>query len=402
MALYIHIPYCEAKCHYCDFNSYAGREREFQAMADALLVDLERSLERLPDDFPRPLRSIFIGGGTPSVLPGEAVARLLDLARARIGFAPDVEITSEANPGSLNAPWLEAMMASGLNRLSLGVQSLDDDELRLLGRVHTREVAVEAVRLARAAGVASLSLDLIFGLPGQTVAGWERSLQALLDLDTDHLSMYGLIIEDGTPFGRQHAEGRLSVPDDDVQAHMFERAFTEATARGYEPYEISNYARPGHRCRHNEMYWRNGTYLGIGPGAVSYVGGWRSTRCRRPAEYVRRVRAGETLVAEAERLTSAGALAETFMLGLRTAEGVDLEEAARRYPEVADLAQLQTAAYDLAGDLLAAGVLRLEGHRMRVDSAATMVSNGVMERFLDLPAYLTKHGGFATLNPTVQ
>lgn len=401
MALYIHIPYCEAKCHYCDFNSYAGREREFEAMAEALLLDLDHATRALPDAFPRPLKSIFIGGGTPSVMPGPAVARLLGLARERLGFAPDVEITSEANPGSLSADWLDTMMAAGLNRLSLGVQSLDDEELRLLGRVHTRRVAEEAMALARRAGIKSLSIDLIFGLPHQTAERWRRNLGAMLDLAADHLSMYGLIVEEGTPFARQQAEGRLHVPDDDVQAQMYELAHQKATARGYSQYEISNYARPGHRCRHNEMYWRNETYLGVGPGAVSYIDGWRVTRCRRPAEYVRRVRAGKTLVAEAERLSPLQALAETIMLGLRTAEGVDLEALAHRFASVTDLARLCNAVHALAGDLVAGGVLLLDGHRMAVESSALMVSNGVMERFLDVPAHLTKDAPFATLIQTV-
>lgn len=402
MALYIHIPYCEAKCHYCDFNSYAGRGREFDAMAEALLVDLDRAISALPDTFPRPLKSVFIGGGTPSVMPGPAVARLLHLARERLGFAPDIEITSEANPGSLDLSWLEAMMGAGLGRLSLGVQSLDDGELRLLGRIHTRQVAEEAVALARRAGIGSLSLDLIFGLPHQTVEGWRRNLEAMLDLEADHLSLYGLIIEEGTPFARQQAEGSLSVPDDDVQARMYDIAHSVASARGYAQYEISSYARPGHRCRHNEMYWRNEAYLGVGPGAVSYIDGWRGTRIRHPSEYMRRVRAGEELLVEAERLSPPEALAETIMLGLRTTDGVDLERLAARFSALVDVRRLEAAARALAGDLVEAGVLKMEGRRLVVERSSLMVSNGVMERFLDLPAHLTKQGPFATFIQTVQ
>jgi oxygen-independent coproporphyrinogen-3 oxidase len=393
MGLYIHVPYCEAKCHYCDFNSYAGREREFEAMAQAIHDDLERATRTrvLPA-----LTTIFVGGGTPSVMPGAAVARWLGLARERLGFAPDVEITSEANPGSLNAEWLEAMQAAGLTRLSMGVQSLDDDELRTLGRVHTRAVAREAVAIARRAGVRSLSLDLIFGLPGQSLDRWKRNLDEILALDADHLSLYGLIIEEGTPFGRLHAQGRLEVPDDDVQAEMYECARAAMAAHGYEQYEISNFARPGHRCRHNEMYWRNGEYLGVGPGAVSYLGGWRFTRVPRPSEYVRRVQRGEELVTEAERLSSAAALAESAILGLRTIEGVHLGALAGRFDVSPGL--LREAVSELLADLVEGAGVRLDPDRLSLDEGALMVSNVAMERLLALSDDLTKRGAFVTLS----
>lgn len=401
MGLYIHVPYCEAKCHYCDFNSYAGREREFRAMAAALVDDLETAARGVGSALPLPLGTVFIGGGTPSVLPGADVARLIEVARQRLGFAPDVEITSEANPGSLTADWLEKVMAAGLNRLSLGVQSLDDAELARLGRVHTRAVATEAVRIARRAGVCSVSIDLIFGLPEQTVEQWRHNLEAALALETDHISLYGLIVESGTAFGRRHAEGTLVVPDDDVQAEMYDIASARMRACGYEQYEISNYARPGHRCRHNALYWRNEPYLGVGPGAVSYLDGWRHTRCRNPVEYVRRVRAGGSLTVEAERVSQAACLTETIMLGLRTRDGLDLAWLCARFPDLLDRVGLDAAIDDLAGDLRQAGMLRVEEGRMFVDGDALMVSNGVMERFLDLPALLTSRGGSATLRQVV-
>lgn len=402
MGLYIHIPYCEAKCHYCDFNSYAGREAEFDAMAEALYRDLERATRQLPPSFSRPLSTIFIGGGTPSVMAGRAVARLLHLARQRLGFAQNVEITSEANPGSLSREWLDIMLDAGLTRLSMGVQSLMDDELRQLGRVHTAETARAAVALARQSGVSSLSLDLIFGLPGQTLERWSSNLDAILALNSDHLSLYGLIIEDGTPFGRLAAQGRLQVPDDDTQADMYALACRKMAERGYQRYEISNFARNGHRCRHNEMYWRNGDYLGIGPGAVSYLDRWRFARVRRPTEYIRRIQDDQDVVAEGERLSEAAALAETVMLGLRTTDGVDLHALVGRYGQVVDGDALRESIFALASDLVDAELMCVDGGHLRVSAPGMWVSNGIMERFLALPHDLTKRRANDTVNQTVQ
>lgn len=393
-SLYVHIPYCEARCHYCDFNSYAGREREFGAFVDALCLDLERAATACRG----PVSTVFLGGGTPSVLPAPMLARILAVAREVFGFTPNVEITSEANPGSLDQPVLEALLAGGLTRLSLGVQSLDDGDLRILGRVHSREVALDAVRMARRLGVPSLSLDLIYGVPGQTVASWTRILDEVIALGTDHLSLYGLIVEEATAFGKLHAEGRLVVPDDDSQADMYEATAARMRQAGFAHYEISNYARPGHACRHNLTYWDNGTYVGVGPGAVSYVNGWRWTRMRRPGDYIRRVLAGQSLVEEGERVGDAVALAETLMLGLRTLAGVDLARCAARYPSLAlSPADVEGVLRSLCADAIAAGILGVVAGRAALTEAGLEVSNGVMERLLEIPQHLTRWSANATL-----
>ncbi len=391
MALYIHIPYCEAKCHYCDFNSYAGREREFETYVEALCLDLRRSAQAVRErgTLPLPLRTVFIGGGTPSVLPGPLLARVLEVAREELGFAADIEITSEANPGSAQGPFIEAMLSAGLTRLSMGVQSMHDGELALLGRVHTREVAVAAVRTARACGVPNLSLDFIFGLPGQSVEAWRHNLAEAIALEPEHLSCYGLIIEEATAFGRSHAAGQLVVPDDDAQAEMYDATVAMTRAAGYEQYEISNYARNGLRCRHNEMYWRNGAYLGVGAGAVSYLDGWRFTRCLRPAEYIRRVQEDVSVVTEAERVSAGMRLAETLILGLRTRDGVDL----RALPELPP--GLLSA---LLADFLAGGLVVEERGWLRPTDAGVFVSSGIMERLLELPAHLAQEACASSLN----
>jgi len=384
MALYIHIPYCEAKCHYCDFNSFAGREREFAAFVHAVCEDIERSAAAHPLG---PLGSVFIGGGTPSTLPAPLIRRVLDTARAAFGFAEDVEITSEANPGSLNESFLETLLDGGLTRLSLGVQALDDATLQALGRVHTRVVAEEAVALARRAGVPSLNLDFIFGAPGQTEASWRKTLQEAVALGPDHLSLYGLIIEEGTAFGRLHAAGALHVPDDDSQADMYDATVEVTRAAGFAQYEISNYARPGHECRHNLMYWANGEYVGVGPGAVSYVNGWRTTKTRRPAEYIRRVRERAVLVEEGERVSWPVSVAETLVLGLRTRAGVDVAACAARFG--VSPVRLRALVAGVCAGMFDGGFVRWDGDRLALTDPGVEVSNGVMERILELPAYLT-------------
>lgn len=392
MSLYIHIPYCEARCHYCDFNTYAGRADEREAYVSALVADLRASLPRA-EGLAVPLETVFVGGGTPSALGAGLLARVLREVRQACLLAPGAEVSMEANPNSLTAEMLDVLVPLGLNRVSLGVQSFDDGELRTLGRVHTSAQARDAVALVRAAGIPSVGLDLIYGLPGQSLAEWGRNLDAALELAPHHLSLYGLTLEEGTPFGRAWARGDLSVPDDDAQADMYDLACRAAASAGLPQYEISNFARPGHACRHNQVYWENGTYLGVGAGAVSYLGGWRWTRVRRPDVYIRDVQAGRGLCTEGERLSDAGCLAETLILALRTRRGATLADVAARFPAVVrDAAQLEAVVVGLTLDLLEGGLCLLEEGRLFLSDAGRAVANGVMERLLGLPACLDKGG----------
>jgi oxygen-independent coproporphyrinogen-3 oxidase len=320
----------------------------------------------------------------------------LQTVRRCFGFAAGAEITSEANPGSLTPQFVDALLSAGGTRLSLGVQSLDDAVLERLGRVHTRAVAEDAVALARRGGVPSLSLDFIYGVPAQDLAHWRRTLHDALALGPDHISAYGLIVEEATAFGRAHAQGRLQVPDDDLQDDMYEHAVATLAAAGYAQYEISNYARPGHASRHNLVYWDNGAYVGVGCGAVSYVNGWRWTKTRRPAEYIRRVRADQTLVQEGERVCDAVGLSETLLLGLRTRQGVDVARAAARYPSLglnfSSLKKLLAALLDGLESLVI-----FDGGRLVLTEDGLALSNGVMERLLELNQHLTSETANDTL-----
>jgi putative oxygen-independent coproporphyrinogen III oxidase len=262
LALYVHLPWCVRKCPYCDFNSHPGRDAPpFNAYVERLLLDLE--LELREPAARRPIASIFIGGGTPSLFPGPAIRRLLDGIRARVELFPDAEISLEANPGTVDAAHFAAYREAGVNRLSIGVQSLSAEPLERLGRIHTPAEARAAVQIARAQGFDNLNLDLMFALPGQTLDMARADLDALIELDPEHVSYYQLTLEPDTAFGAHPPE----LPEPDLAAEMGLEGAARLDAAGYGRYEVSAYARPGRQCRHNLNYWRFGDYLGIGAGA---------------------------------------------------------------------------------------------------------------------------------------
>lgn len=330
-ALYLHIPFCRRKCPYCDFFSVAEDPGKLDGHVELLLRHLQLARQKGPSG---PFETVFFGGGTPSLLPAAAVAQLLHCARELFGFAADTEISLEANPGTVTAASLEGYRQAGVNRLSLGVQSLQPDNLQRLGRIHDAAQAREAVALARAAGFSNLSLDLIFGLPGQTRADLQAELEEFLALAPEHLSVYGLTIEDQTPFHHQHRRGDLSLPTEEAAAEMFLELHQRLTGGGFEHYEISNYARPGFACRHNQRYWRRQPYLGIGAGAHSFqAAGWGSRWSVAPdlPLYAERLAAGLDPAEQLESFDQQGAMAETLYLGLRTAEGVSEAEFRARF-----------------------------------------------------------------------
>lgn len=326
MALYIHIPFCHTKCGYCDFNSYAMKGEIVSAFVDALHMEIERTPYAgayVP--------TLFFGGGTPTFLIGEELAQILDHLSRKFRMDPGAEITAEANPGTVDLHKLQCMKQAGFNRVSFGVQSFDAAELKRMERIHSPEEVFLAVQAAREAGFDNLNLDLIYALPDQTPERWQDNLRQAVELQPEHLALYGLMLEPNTRFYHLYRKGQLTLPEDEVQVEMYEYARDFARSNGYEQYEISNYAKPGYECRHNLVYWRNEAYLGFGPGAVSYIKGRRWMNMRHPREYVRRVNAGEPLEFESESLAGWESAAETIMLGLRTREGVDLGALERRY-----------------------------------------------------------------------
>jgi len=372
IGLYIHVPFCRARCSYCDFNSYAGLEDLFDDYTAALVQEMQQA-------GPARVRTIYIGGGTPTVLPLLHLAQILDASRRAFAVDRDAEVSLEANPGAVDAAALAALRALGINRLSLGVQSLDDAGLRLLGRIHTAAEAIQACQAARQAGFANLNLDLIYGLPGQTSAAWQATLERALALQPDHLSLYALGVEEGTPLAAAIAQGDLPAPDPDLAAEMYEWAEDRLSVAGYLHYEISNWARgPGCRCRHNVTYWRNEPYLGVGAGAHSWLGGRRWANVAHPAEYRARLLGGGCPVAAEEEIDPALEVGETMMMGLRLLdEGVPFERFRERFGE--DLRQRFAEELEELEEL---GLIILDGERVKLSRRGHLLGNQVFLRFL--------------------
>lgn len=316
ISIYVHVPFCARKCAYCDFASFAGREGEWGAYFDALDGEIDAWAERLRG---YEVRSAFFGGGTPSLVPAGYIAEVLRHLRAVVPFAPGCEVTVEANPGTLDPDKLRVYRRAGVNRLSLGAQSFDAGELKMLGRIHTPDQVVEAVDMARAAGFSNINLDLMYALPGQTMERWAATLDAALELPLAHLSAYSLIVESGTEMARRVAAGEAVVPDDDAVNGMQRYAVRRLEGAGLLRYEISNFARPGFECRHNLVYWTGGEYLGLGSAAHSLVGNRRFSNPPELACYL----AGERMLDLTERSES-DRREETLMLATRTVRGLDL------------------------------------------------------------------------------
>lgn len=376
--LYIHIPFCVEKCGYCAFVSARARPGEIESYHELLLQEMR--LAAADHEQGAPLDSIYFGGGTPSLLQPLQVSRIIDLAAALFSLSPQAEITLEANPGTIDHKRLQNFREAGVNRLSLGVQSFDDDMLRRLGRVHDAAQARHAFRDARLAGFGNIGIDLIHGLPGQTLPGWREELRNALALSPEHISVYGLTVEESTPFALRYPEESPEIPDDDRSAEMFETADTVLVEAGLEHYEIANYAKAGYRSRHNSGYWRRDGYLGLGVAAHSLLRvehGYRFCNHDTLQEYGRELAAGRLPRRDQHQLNREDALAEFMFLGLRLAEGVFTEDFEREFGS--PLRSVYGAVID---DLLRIGLLQQELGALRLTRRGLLLSNQVFARFL--------------------
>lgn len=395
LALYLHIPFCAVRCAYCDFNTFAGLEALYEPFAAALAAEIERA--GAARGRPR-VRTIFVGGGTPTVLAPHLLAKALEACRAAFDVAPDAEVTSEANPGTADRARFAALRAMGVNRLSMGVQSFDDAELRWLGRIHDAAEAEAAFHAARAAGFTNINLDFMFGLPGQEPAAWARTLDRAIRLGADHLSLYSLTVEHGTPLFDRVRRGLAPAPDDDLAAELYELACARLAESGYAQYEISNWARGDggatdrrfggsagleeapspFACRHNLVYWHHEPYLGFGPGAHSFDGERRWWNVKPVPEYIRRVEAGRPPERDGEDIDRRTAQGEFMMLGLRlVTEGVtDARFRARFGVGLEDAFGAEIAA------LIGRGLLERCPGRVRLTRQGRLLGNRVFTVFL--------------------
>jgi len=378
-SLYLHIPFCHTRCHYCDFNTYAGMLPLREPYVRALITEigLAGQLAQRANGTPRRSRTIFFGGGTPSLLTVEQIKRLLSACRKAFAVDEQAEITLEANPGTLSSEQLTGLRAAGINRLSLGSQSFDAELLHTLGRIHSPEEIVQAFRNARAAGFRSINLDFMFGLPGQKMHHWKTTLDRALTLHPEHFSLYSLIIEEGTLFYTWTNEGQIIPGDEDLCADMYEYADERLQAEGYENYEISNWALPGYQSRHNLTYWQNLPYIGMGAGAHSYFGGRRFSNVLDPQEYIRLLKKQQRPEADGEYIDRIQEMSETAFLGLRTAQGLHLPTFEERFAE--PFTQFVGTRLHLVE---AAGLLEHEHEWIRLSKRGRLLGNEVFLRLL--------------------
>jgi oxygen-independent coproporphyrinogen-3 oxidase len=380
--LYLHIPFCRTRCSYCSFNTYAGLER----LVEPYLAALRQEIGLLGQGTRYRTPTIYLGGGTPSLLKPQQVAALLDACSSHFELPAGMEISIEANPGTVDVEKLRGFKAAGITRLSLGVQSAQAGELDFFNRRHTFEEAGQAFRMARQAGYDNVSIDLIYGAPHQTLDSWRDSLDRVLKWEPDHVSLYSLTIDEGTQLKKWAEQGQVDALDPDLAADMYDVACEKLQKAGLCHYEISNWARPGCECRHNRQYWLNEPYLGLGAGAYGTVGGVRYWNVKPVGKYIERVEQGEgrcfppSPAADGfETIDEKLAMSETMILGLRlVAEGVSREPFARRFGRTID--QVFGSAIS---DLVRLGLLVDDGQTLRLAERAYLISNQVFVRFLE-------------------
>jgi len=363
--LYLHVPFCATRCGYCDFNTYTPGELDMAPVA--YLDSLARELSMTGVD--REVDTIFIGGGTPSLLGADGLGRILTMVRDNFDLAPDAEITTESNPESTSPAYFDGLLDAGFTRVSLGMQSASADVLQVLDRTHTPGRAVAAAREARDAGFEHVNLDMIYGTPTETDDDVLATLDAVLSAGVDHVSAYSLIVEDGTAMARKVRRGELPAPDEDVYARRYEMIADRLEGAGFSWYEVSNWAKPGGECRHNEIYWRDGDWWGAGPGAHSHLGNRRFHNVKHPARYAAMLAAGALPIAGEELLSAADRHTEALMLGLRLRDGVPLS-------------WIEPAGHEVVDTFVDRGLLHRVDDGVALTDAGRLLADGIITDIL--------------------
>ncbi len=374
--VYIHIPFCHQICNYCDFNKVFFKNQPVDEYIEALGREMAMAVESKPHAFEK-IETIFLGGGTPTALSAQQITRLLELIRTYIPMDHVVEFSSEANPDELSEDKLVALFDGGVNRLSMGVQSFDQDLLKRIGRTHSNEHVYETVALAKKVGFTNLSIDLMYGLPHQTMEQWKDTLRLALDLDLPHYSAYSLIVEPKTIFYIQYAKGRLALPTEDLEADMYDVLMREMEEHGLLQYEISNFAKPGFASVHNKIYWDNDEYAGFGAGAHGYVDGVRYSNHAPIKKYIESVESGQLPVLHEHQVSPLERLEEQMFLGLRKVEGVDAHIFEGKFNET-----IWDRYRTVIEELVHNGLLESDEKGIRLTKKGRFVGNEVFQQFL--------------------
>lgn len=375
LELYIHIPFCASKCGYCDFLSFAAPERSYREYMDKLIEEIYGQSVNFEGYC---VTTVFVGGGTPSIMPGYLMEELFAVLLECFTVEPDAEITIEANPGTLTMEKLEIYRQSGINRLSIGLQSADDQELGRLGRIHSYDDFLKSYQRARQAGFDNINVDLMSALPGQDLHSWKTTLRKVMMLKPEHISAYSLIIEEGTPFFQQYGQDRSAFPDEDLDREMYYLTGELAAAQGYQRYEISNYAKPGRECRHNTGYWTGVEYLGLGLGASSYTFGFRYKNTGNYQEYLSLdLSEGGAAARDIHQLTLEERMEEFMFLGLRMMCGVSGSEFLGRFGQ-----NMWNVYGTVFSKLEKQGLIEINAPVVRLTGRGIDVSNVVLSEFL--------------------
>lgn len=383
MELYIHVPFCIKKCAYCDFLSAPAGEEERQRYVETMIKEIQGYRKKYQEYC---VTTIFVGGGTPSVLSGEQIKEVFNALRASFVIDTQAEITIEVNPGTVTEEKVEAWMQAGVNRISIGLQSVNDEELQMLGRMHTYKDFLNTYHLLRDKGFNNLNIDLISAIPGQTLESWKKTLSTVAELEPEHISAYSLIVEEGTPFytiyGEGGADGNLEsmvqpLPDEETERFIYEETETILQKYGYDRYEISNYAKPGYACRHNEGYWRRVNYLGVGLGASSLIENQRFRNFSTYDTYMDAIQNQKLFHEEVESLSVTDEMEEFIFLGLRMMSGISREEFQKKFGK-----KIETVYEKQIQQLKKDGLIEFVENRIRLTKRGIDISNYVFEQFL--------------------
>lgn len=376
LGLYLHLPFCISKCPYCDFNSYPLTEgKELEHYLNALYGEIEIYSEKMKN---RNIESIYFGGGTPTVLSGLSIYNIINYCKKTFKMNKEIEITIEANPGTLSKRKLKLIYQSGVNRLSIGGQSFDDLLLKKLGRIHTVREIIESYYMAREAGFKNINIDIMYALPEQSLKNLKTTLKKAVKLKPEHVSIYGLTINPGTKYYYDYQNNLLKLPSEDEEYDMFKWIINFLKQNNYEQYEISNFALPSKRSVHNQIYWKNQEYLGIGAGAYSYLKGYRYGNIKKPVRYISKISEGKLPIDEGERLSLKKRMAETIILGLRTKEGIGFKRFRERFK--IDIDNVFGTQID---KLINLKLIKREKNKIKLSKDGIFVANVVFREFVD-------------------